>query len=130
MSGLTEAYYRKLPILAVTSTKKFRKSAITLHSYNRSSMPNDIVKYSVQLPLVKDNMDWWNCEVKANEAILELSRHGGGPVHINLATGYSRLFDTKELPKVRVIKRITTQASEYPSIPKGKVAVFIGSHKK
>jgi len=131
MSGLTEAYYRKLPILAVTSTQEISKVGHHIAQViDRSSMPNDIVKYSVQLPLVKDNMDWWNCEVKANEAILELSRHGGGPVHINLATGYSRLFDTKELPKVRVIKRITTQASEYPSIPKGKVAVFIGSHKK
>ncbi|MBP9037637.1 MAG: 2-succinyl-5-enolpyruvyl-6-hydroxy-3-cyclohexene-1-carboxylate synthase [Candidatus Cloacimonas sp.] len=128
MPGLTEAYYRKLPILAVTSTQDI--SSVGHHIaqvLDQSSVPNDIVKHSVQLPLIKDDNDWWSCEVKANKAILELSRHGGGPVHINLATGYSRSFETKELPKVRVIKRIT-QSSDYPTLPDGRVAVFIGSH--
>lgn len=130
MSGLTEAYYRKLPVLAVTSTQETSKISHHIPQVlDRSSMPNDIVKYSVQLPLVKDNDDWWSCEVKANNAILELNRHGGGPVHINLTTGYSSSFETIELPKVRVIKRIT-QSSELPSLPNGRIAVLVGSHAK
>ncbi|MFC2145629.1 thiamine pyrophosphate-binding protein, partial [Actinomycetota bacterium] len=130
MSGLTEAYYRKLPILAVTATQEISKIGHHIAQIiDRSSMPNDVVKHSVQLSLVKDDTDWWSCEVKANNAILKLSQHGGGPAHINLTTGYSRSFETVKLPKVRVIKRIT-QSSVYPSIPKGKVAVFVGSHAK
>lgn len=130
MSGLTEAYYRKLPILAVTGTQDISKVGHHIPQViDRSSMPKDVVKYSIHLPLVKDEDDWWECEVKTNNAILELGRHGGGPVHINLTTGYSRLFEIKELPKVRLIKRIT-QSNEYPTLPSGKVAVFIGSHAK
>lgn len=131
MPGLTEAYYRKLPILVVTSTQEIEKVGhLVPQVLDRSSMPKDTVKYSIHLPLVKDKTDWWNCEVKANNAILELSRHGGGPVHINLTTSYSRSFNTKVLPKVRVIKRITSQSNDYPILPNGKIAVFIGSHAK
>lgn len=130
MSGLTEAYYRKLPILAVTSTQDTSRVGHHIAQViDRGVVPNDVVKYSTQLSLVKDNKDLWDCEVKANNAILELSRHGGGPVHINLTTSYNRSFDTVELPQVRVIKRIT-QSSIYPPIPEGKVAVLIGSHAK
>jgi len=131
MPGLTEAYYRKLPILAVTATQEIAKVGHNIAQVlDRSSMPNDVVKHSVQLPLVKDDTDWWSCEVKVNNALLELSRHGGGPVHINLSMDYRFSFKTIELPKVRVIKRITTQSSEYPPMPEGKVAVFVGSHAK
>lgn len=130
MSGLTEAYYRKLPILAVTSTQDVaRVGHHVAQVIDRSTMPNDVVKYSTQLSLVKDDDDWKSSEIKVNNAILELSRHGGGPVHINLTTSYSRSFETVELPKVRVIKRVT-QSSIYPPIPKGKVAVLVGSHAK
>jgi len=130
MPGLTEAFYRKLPILAVTSTQEVSKVGHHIAQViDRSAGPKDIVRYSVHLPLVKDSNDWWNCEVKANNAILELSRRGGGPVHINLETGYSRSYTTKELPKVRVIKRIT-EPKDFPALPDGKVAVFVGAHAK
>ena len=130
MSGLTEAYYRKLPILAVTSAKDISQVGHNLPQIiDRSSMPNDVFKLGVELSLVKDDTDWWSCEVKANKAILELSHHGGGPVHINLITAYSRSFETEKLPNARVIKRITHN-SEYPLMPEGKVAVLVGSHAK
>ncbi|NMB18310.1 MAG: 2-succinyl-5-enolpyruvyl-6-hydroxy-3-cyclohexene-1-carboxylate synthase [Erysipelothrix sp.] len=131
MSGLTEAYYRKLPILAVTSTQEISKVGHHIAQViDRSLMPRDTVKHSVQLSLVKDENDWRDCEVKANNAILELWRRGGGPVHINLTTGYSRVFDSVSLPRVRTIRRITTQTKVWPSMPEGKVAVFIGSHAR
>ncbi|NMA31908.1 MAG: 2-succinyl-5-enolpyruvyl-6-hydroxy-3-cyclohexene-1-carboxylate synthase, partial [Candidatus Methanofastidiosa archaeon] len=130
MPGLTEAFYRKLPILAVTSTQETIKVGHHVaQTLDRSTMPNDVVKYSVELPIIKDDEDWWSCEVKANSAILELNRHGGGPVHINLETRFSRSFETQELPKVRVIKRIT-QSGDFPPLPNGRIAVLIGSHKK
>lgn len=129
MPGLTEAFYRKLPILTITSTQIISKVGHHIAQVtDRSSLPKDVVNYSVYLPLVKDDDDLWDCEIKANKAILELSRHGGGPVHINLATGYSTNYETKELPKYRSILRIT-EHNKFPDLPEGKVAIFIGSHK-
>lgn len=130
LSGLTEAYYRKLPILAITSTKSL--SDVGHHvaqMIDRSVLPNDVAKLSVSLPIIKDAEDYWDCEIKVNQAILELKRHGGGPVHINLPTVFSKSYLTKELPKVRKINRITVSCN-FPDLPKGRIAVFIGAHAK
>lgn len=128
LPALTEAYYRKLPVLSVTSSQDIAKVG---HSspqlIDRTVMPKDTVKHSVHLPNIKDKDDWWSCEVKVNSAISELFRNGGGPVHINLTTKYSRNFDVEKLPDVRVIERITP-VSEFPELPKVKVAIFVGSH--
>lgn len=130
LPGLTEAYYRKLPILSITSTQVTSKVGHHIAQIiDRSSLPNDVVNFSVLLPLVKDDDDLWDCEIKANKALLELSRRGGGPVHINLATGYSTDYSVKELPAGRIINRIY-QGDNYPDLPNGKIAIFIGSHKK
>ena len=129
LPGLTEAYYRKLPVLAITSTRDISKYGHHEDQViDRSVMPKDVAKLSVTLPSVKDETDVWECEIKVNRAILELKRYGGGPVHINLPTIYTRSYSTKVLPEVRVINRIT-KADIFPKIPQGKVAIFTGSHK-
>lgn len=128
LSGLTEAFYRKLPILAITSTQAVSKVGHHVAQViDRSSIQKDVVKLSVTLPIVKDEDDLWDCEIKVNQAILELRRRGGGPVHINQPTIYSQSYVTKELPEFRVIDRITT-TSEFPALPHGKIAVFVGAH--
>lgn len=128
LPALTEAYYRKLPILSVTSSQDIAKIGhMSPQLIDRTVMPKDAVKHSVHLPNIKDDDDFWSCEVKVNNAILELKRHGGGPVHINLTTKYSKNFDVEKLPDIRVIKRVTL-TSEFPEMPKGKVAIFVGSH--
>ncbi|MBB1279846.1 thiamine pyrophosphate-binding protein [Pseudoalteromonas sp. SR41-1] len=127
--GLTEAYYRKLPVLAITSTQATARIGHHIAQViDRSSIQNDIVNLSVDLPIVKDDEDKWECEIKVNKAMLELTRFGGGPVHINLPTTYKLPFESKALPAYRVIKRFT-MGDELPVL-KGKVAVFVGSHKK
>lgn len=129
MPGLTEAFYRKLPVLAITSLQNTAKVGHHVaQMLDRSVLPNDVAKLSVELPIVKDEEDLWDCEIKVNKAILELSRHGGGPVHINLPTLYSRNYNVKELPQYRVINRITPH-DNFPILPQGRIAVFIGSHK-
>ena len=128
MSGMTEAYYRKLPILAITSTQLIsRIGHLIAQVIDRSALPKDVVKLSVTLPIIKDEGDVWDCEIKVNQAILELRRNGGGPVHINLPTTYSTAYGAKVLPKARVIDRISS-TNNCPTLPKGRVAVFIGSH--
>ena len=127
--GLTEAYYRKLPVLAITSMQSFAKVGhLVAQTLDRSSIQNDIAKLSVTLPIVKDDDDLWDCEIKVNQAILELKRNGGGPAHINLPTTYTLPFEKKQLPNYRVIDRITVN-DQLPSLT-GKVAVFVGAHKK
>lgn len=128
MPGLTEAFYRKLPVLAITSTQIVSKIGHHIAQViDRSSLPNDVVKLSVTLPIIKDDDDLWDCEIKVNKAILELKRHGGGPVHINLPTTYNKSYETKELPKCRVINRITA-TTVFPELHSGRVAIFVGAH--
>ena len=132
ISALTEAYYRKLPILAVTSSR--------VHSYlgqlcpqvvDRTVIQRDIARVSVRCPYVKDHDDFKYCVREANRAILELTRDGGGPAHIILETQYSSSFSTKTLPEVNAIHRVTPTTTDWPEIPSGaKVAVWIGSHGK
>lgn len=130
LPGLTEAWYRKLPVIAITSTPSLVAVGHLLpQCIDRSASQNDIARTRVTIPFVKDKQDFWECEVKVNNAILEARRAGGGPVHINLATSSKGTFNTRELPPVRVIRRIG-YADEIPTIdPSRKVAVFVGSHK-
>lgn len=91
MPALTEAFYRKLPILTVTSS---RRNAYIGHNCDqvtdRTVLPNDVAKISVQMPIVLDDVSEWNCIINANKAVLELYHRGGGPAHINLETTYSK----------------------------------------
>lgn len=128
LPGLTEAFYRKLPVLAVTSTQiQARIGHHVAQVIDRTSLPRDVVKLSVDLCIARDPEEIWECEMKVNRAILELTRHGGGPVHINLPTTYSRDFTVKELPNYRKIDRWFP--GDTPPELKGRVAVFIGAHK-
>ncbi|MEY8688013.1 thiamine pyrophosphate-binding protein [Bacteroides sp. AN502(2024)] len=127
-SGLTEAYYRKLPVLALTSHQgNYRIGQLIAQNIDRRQLPNDIVTLSVEAPLVRDDNDEQLCTINVNNALLALTRHGGGPVHINLFTTYSRNFSVKELPVVRCIRRYTPN-DKMPQLPEGKIAVTVGSH--
>jgi len=128
-SGLTEAFYRRLPILAVTSTRPL--SCIGNHIaqvIDRTAIPNDIVKLSVFAPLVRCHADEWDCNLKLNRAIAALKKNGGGPVHINLETESSFDFSVKELKSIRSIQFIQSCSESFPTIPSGKIAIFIGAH--
>lgn len=127
--GLTEAYYRKLPILAITSTRTVSQVGnLVDQQLDRRVQPKDLVKLSVNLPYVKDEEDFFECELKANEAILELMHHGAGPVHINMPTKYNTNYGCKELPNVRCIKRYTI----YDKLPMlqgiNRIGIYIGTH--
>ena len=82
--GLTEAYYRKLPVLAITSTQHMGQIGQYIPQViDRTECMNDIVNLSVQIPIIHDEMDAWSVNVSLNKALLELYHRGGGPVHIN-----------------------------------------------
>lgn len=130
MSGLTEAFYRKLPVLAITSHRGNESIGHLFdQQIDRRSIPNDIAKISVTIPHVHDAAEEKYCIIEASKAILELTHRGGGPAHINLFTNYSKDFSVKELPPIRVIKRIQYSDNK-PSLPKDdRIVINIGSHK-
>jgi len=127
--GLTEAYYRKLPVLAITSHQGTdRIGQLIFQNVDRRNIANDIALLSVELPVVKDERDRNYVVMEANKAVLELRRNGGGPVHINMITTYSKDFSIKKLPPVRVMRRFHAW-DNLPEMPKGSVCVYIGSHR-
>lgn len=130
MSGLTEAFYRKLPVLAITSTRGNHKIGHLIdQQIDRRNIPNDIAMESVTVPMVKDKEDERFCEIEVNKAILALTLNGGGPSHINLYTRYSQDFSVKEIPHVNAIFRHTIFDKKLPDIPKGnRVVIFVGAH--
>jgi 2-succinyl-5-enolpyruvyl-6-hydroxy-3-cyclohexene-1-carboxylate synthase len=130
MPGLTEAYYRKLPVLAITSHRGHHQIGHLIdQQIDRRQIPNDIAIESVTIPMVKDREDERYCEIEANKAILALKLNGGGPAHINMYTKYSKDFSVQEIPHVNAIYRHTV-FDELPNIPQnGRIAVYIGSHQ-
>lgn len=128
--GLTEAFYRKLPILAITATQKIEKIGHNIPQViDRSVGQKDIFKISVQINEINNKDDRWANEIKINKAILSLFYKGGGPAHINLTMDYSASYLTKELPKARVIKRIGYN-DRLPALLGNKIGIFVGAHKK
>lgn len=128
--GLTEAYYRKLPVLAVTATQHLGRIGQNMQQVlDRSERMKDLVNYSMQLTTIHSQEDEWAAGVRINEALLELRHNGGGPVHINLETQYSKDFSEKELKPVKVIRRYCA-GDEMPAITAAKVGIFVGNHSK
>lgn len=128
--GLTEAYYRKLPVLAVTSTQHLGRVGQNVPQViDRSTRMNDLVMCSIQLNTVHTQEDAWSAGVKINEALLELRHNGGGPVHINLETKYSNDFSEKELHTAKVIRRYNV-LDKLPDLENKKIGILVGSHSK
>lgn len=128
MPGLTEAYYRKLPVLAVTSSQRSSRIGHNIDQVtDRTLLPRDVAVLSVQMPVIHDDEDRWSSMINANKALIALTRNGGGPVHINLETNYSNIFDVQELPSVRNIIHYESLA-ELPEFSCGNNAIIIGAH--
>lgn len=131
-AGLTEAYYRKLPVLAVTSTQSLvNADNLSPQFIDRTVAPKDAVRFSVQIQYIRGKTDEWDCMLKMNRAIHELTRAGGGPVHINLTTAFSMDFSVEKLPDTRVVRRYNIK-SDFPPIKKHytRIAITCGAKWK
>lgn len=129
LPGLTEAYYRKLPILAITGLHSpYNVGNLFTQAIDRSQAPKDTVRYSTEICRCKNVDDEWHANLEINKAILELSRNGGGPVHINLQVSERWDFYAETIPVQRVIRRVSN-GKFYPELPQGKISIVIGSHR-
>lgn len=130
LPGLTEGFYRKLPLVTITSSRPLSQIGHNLPQViDRTNPLNDIARISVNVHVVKDWEDEWNCEIQINKALLELKHNGCGPVHINLETTHSSDFSVRRLPEARVIRRIHEKNS-LPDLKFERIAIFCGAHSK
>ena len=129
MSGITEAYYRKLPILALTATPPIERIGNNIPQViDRTTQINDTYKKSYFINKISSSEDEKYCIDRVNDALLELRRNGGAPININYVSTASKDFNTKELPKIKKISRIYAE-NEFPSIGDKKIGIFIGAHR-
>ena len=105
--AVAEAYYQQVPLLVISADRP----AAWIGQMDGQTLPQpnvfgSLVKMSVNLPEVQTEEDEWHCNRLINEAILESTHHGKGPVHINVPISEPIYrFTAKELPEVRVITR-------------------------
>lgn len=102
MPGLTEAFYRKLPVLALTSMH-FTEDIGNLSTQilDRSVIPNDIARYHTSLEMIENERMAKDEELRINIALSELTRDGGGPVVVQLITDGNYTFGASSLPEVQ-----------------------------
>lgn len=129
--GLTEAYYRKLPIIAVTGVHRYSQIGnLQPQVIDRSVSPKDLVVCKTQLPIIKDGEDIRNTELLVNKALLSVKGSNPGPVHIDLPCcnddydfSSTTLYDAKKIERYEFTDNL-------PNLPTGKVAVFMGSNRE
>ncbi len=132
--GMTEAYYRGLPVIAITSQHHSPcYSDLMPQMTDRTVSQNDVKRFSAILPLIKDAEDWRACVQLVNEALYTATRKDTGPVHINLPVGNLYSFTTKKLPdvqKIDVYDAETFPKNDLQKALRGKrVGLFIGAHR-
>lgn len=129
LPALTEAYYRRLPILIITFLMADAVyENLTPQVIDRTASPRDTVKMYIEIPEIQNDVDLWKANYLINKGILEITHHDIGPVHINLVDTFSYDFSVKSLPCARVIKKIYS-VNNFPLIQKTeRVGIFIGEH--
>lgn len=132
LPGLTEAFYKHVPILAITVSKhpKYNYQGYPQHPI-QTSIPEDAVKKTFALPFVSNHIDELHCVRLVNEAMLEITHRTPGPVQLNLPMLDSDLvvFSDSELPNIRVIKRYISWKNWDISLKGKKIMIVIGEHR-
>lgn len=134
MSGLTEAFYRKLPIIALTCFNYNSNPYILAPQFvDRRISQNDIKTIDVELPRIFDRFDKSKCLTFLNTA-LATAKYLKEPVHINCPSilDFRMIDNLKGLPEDIWSTDCYFDKFEHlkSELKNKKVAVFIGSHKK
>lgn len=136
LPGLTEAYYRNLPVIALTSQRQTSDYGnLVPQITDRTISQNDVKRVSVHLPIVRTEEDAERCEISVNKALIEATTRGSGPVHINLPVE-KLSFTTEKLPEPRKIDYYSIELAReqikslQSELNGKKIAVFIGAHAK
>ncbi len=126
--GLTEAFYKKVPILAITMEKHPRfKYQDYMQAPDQTSLPNDSVKKSFELPFIKDINDIYHSKRLINDAILELTHNGKGPVQLCIPWLDFNILEIE--PKNKIIKRVYISEMKKLNLDEKKILIAIGEHR-
>lgn len=125
--GLTEAFYKKVPILAITMEKHPRfKYQEYMQAPDQTSLPNDCVKNSFELPYINDYNDVFHSIRVTNQAIQELTFNGNGPVQ--LAIPWLDFPKENVSPTVRNIRRFRADSVSSNDVAGKKIMLIVGEH--
>lgn len=109
VSAVTEAFYQKLPLVAITADRdEYSLNQLEDQCVPQMSYFKEITKKSVNVPIIESDRDYEYAVRLVNEALLSLNHHGTGPVHINMQVAIGpqeQDFSAKKLPDVRKINR-------------------------
>lgn len=104
-SAIVEAYYQKLPLLVLSADRLPQYlNQLEDQMYDQLDTFKNCTKYAGQLTPINSDFDEWYCNRIINEAIIELTHHGKGPVHLNIPFLGHGSFSTRELPNARRIE--------------------------
>ena len=131
--GLTEAFYKHTPIIALTTAKLERfQYQDYMQAPDQCSLPKDCVKKSFDLPPVTDENTRLQVCHNAKEAILEATHRNPGPIQLNLriVDSFQGKFEDVQLPSIRLLNRYMAW-DEWPSSNLGdqKILVVVGEHR-
>lgn len=138
LPALTEAYYRKLPIIALTCGHEYASAySLTPQYTDRSVSQNDVKICSLTLPHIADKQSEKQCELFCNVALSKATAKVPGPVHINLLS-LSYSVNTQTLPDVNKITSYCTEdlfdekttKKLAKKLENKNIGIFIGSHRK
>lgn len=106
-SAINESLYQELPLLVITGDKpECLRDQHEDQMIRQSTMYSSISKFVANLPIVSNENDAWYCNRLINEALLELTHHGNGPVQINIPVPeHTDKFNTPQLPVERKVAR-------------------------
>lgn len=125
--GLTEAFYKRVPILALTMEKHPRfKYQEYMQAPDQTSLPKDSVKRSFELPFICDINDVYHASRIVNEAILELTYNGSGPVQLCIPWLDFPIVD--EMKSVKVIRQYSANSMYRINLSNKKILLVIGEH--
>jgi 2-succinyl-5-enolpyruvyl-6-hydroxy-3-cyclohexene-1-carboxylate synthase len=103
--AIAEAFYQEIPLLVISADRP----EAWIGQADGQTIPQNgafatITKKSVQLPEPANDTDEWYCNRLINEALIQLTANGNGPVHINVPLSEPLYqFTTPALPEARKI---------------------------
>ena len=131
--GLTEAFYKHVPILAITTSKLERfQYQDYMQAPDQCSLPRDAVKKTFDLPPITDENTRVQCYHNVKEALLELTHRNPGPIQLNIRIVdlQQGKFEDVELPKVKPLKRYMAWDDwNDVSLKEKKILVVVGEHR-
>lgn len=107
MPAIEEASRKNICLIALTADREnYLLYQFEDQKINQTNMYAPFTKYCADLPVVRNELDYWLCIRKANEALIAMKDGECGPVQINFQVNRTDFFPVRNLPKYRKITKV------------------------